>query len=111
MAYRKERQLILKLQPDYGKWKFAGYRRETLIASCPDGQFLLDNPSGIPTVIFPEKSLWSQVAPDWAKDDWDDLHFHLNEWCAATKQALHVGGWTDLHGNWCEAKVYPTDLT
>jgi hypothetical protein len=94
-------------KPAYGKWKFDLGRREILIVSCPDGKFVLDHPWGVPTVILPERRRWPQVAPDWAKNDWDELYFYLHNWCVATGSDLHIGGYTDVSGNLCDAQVWP----
>lgn len=69
--------------------------KEELVVSAAPGSFVLCFWMGTPTVELPEKDLWPDRAPDWARDHWDSLHRALSLWCAGNGAALEItsGAW------------------
>lgn len=74
---------------------FAPRWKEEIVVSAAQGSFVLCFWMGRPTVELPEKDLWPDRAPDWAKEHWDGLHRALSLWCAGNDARLEVtpGAW------------------
>ena len=89
-----------------GKWKFDPRYKELLDVSCPQGEFTLMFTWGISTVSLPNKEVWTEVSQDWAKTEWDDLHFNLFQWCARNKIELQVGPYQSVFGEMVDPPVW-----
>ena len=64
--------------------------KEELVCSSGGRSFVLEMTMGRINIYLPPRGQWPELAPDWAKDDWDALHAQLEAWCASRNYPLTV---------------------
>ncbi|MEP5758073.1 MAG: hypothetical protein ABJ327_01950 [Litoreibacter sp.] len=51
----------------------------------PGGEFILEMPMGVLSLLFPTENVWNERGPIWAKDLWPVLREELEQWCGQNK--------------------------
>jgi len=70
--------------------------KEELVCCHADGKFILVLAMGVSTACLPTEARWKLIAPEWAKDHWNELHDGLDSWCKSNRTALAIDPFAEI---------------
>lgn len=70
---------------NYEKIRFTPQWKEIMLCEYNNHNFILEYPMGIPTLYLPNEQQWKLIAPDWAKEIYNQLETDAIEYCKNNK--------------------------